>query len=36
MKKEAGVAGGMEAELLGRISELIEELYNQCSVLTKR
>ena len=33
MKKEAGVSGGMEAGLLGRISALIEELYNQCSVL---
>mgnify|MGYP001622991434 FL=1 len=35
MKKEAGVSGGMEAGLLGRISALIEELYNQCSVLDK-
>ena len=35
MKKEAGVSGGMEAGLLGRISDLIEELYNQCSVLDK-
>ena len=32
-KKEAGVAGGMEAELLGRISELTEELYNKCREL---
>lgn len=35
MKKEADVSGGMEAGLLGRISALIEELYNQCSVLDK-
>ena len=35
MKKEPGVSGGMEAGLLGRISALIEELYNQCSVLDK-
>ena len=28
-KKEAGVAGGMEAGLLGRISELTEELYQK-------
>ncbi|WP_125114708.1 glutamine synthetase III family protein [Agathobaculum sp. Marseille-P7918] len=32
-KKEAGVAGGMEADLLGRVSALTEELYNKCREL---
>ena len=32
-KKEAGVSGGMEADLLGRVSVLTEELYNQCREL---
>ncbi len=32
-KKEAGVAGGMEADLLGRVSALTEELYTKCRAL---
>ena len=33
VKKDAGVAGGMEAGLLGRVSALTEELYTKCSEL---
>nr|WP_297173076.1 glutamine synthetase III [uncultured Agathobaculum sp.] len=33
IKKEAGVAGGIEADLLGRVSALIEQLYNKCGAL---
>lgn len=32
-KKAAGVPGGMEADLLGRVSALTEELYQQCRAL---
>ena len=32
-KKTAGVSGGMEADLLGRVSALTEELYQQCRAL---
>ena len=32
-KKAAGVSGGMEADLLGRVSALTEELYQQCRAL---
>ena len=32
-KKEAGIAGGMEADLLGRVSALTEDLYNKCREL---
>ena len=33
VKRDAGVAGGMEAGLLGRVSALTEELYTKCSEL---
>lgn len=32
-KKAAGASGGMEADLLGRVSALTEELYQQCRAL---
>ncbi len=32
-KNEAGVQGGMEAELLGQVSELTEQLYKNCGEL---
>ena len=32
-KKAAGVSGGMEVDLLGRVSALTEELYNGCRAL---